>query len=398
MKELKLLLKRSIFKRYFISCSFAYIGINMGLIGINWYIIDQTSSNGILAQYSIVTILATIVTSLFIGNIVDKYNKSVLMKGSCICQALIVYVLFWILNYTNNFITIYGIAIINSIGLSLFGTASRSILSDIIVERKLLIQGNSILEICMQLGAIFSAGITGLLYDFFGIHIIICIMSVSLIVSALAMKFVSKCTSIYVDRKTDGRLNYNKSNILFLGLITFIPYIVTLLSNNILPGYVNIHLRAPSMVYGVSDMLYGIGALTAGCCAGLLCEMFRKDIEVKLFIISFAILSLLYFNTNTIVLFIIYFLFGLTNTLLKIYMNTHFMRIVPNEIYGKCYALMNSFASIIQIFVLVALGQVLDIYGTKVGYVILALIMLMDGILWFIINKIWHIEVKIREE
>ena len=51
---MKDLFKNSIFVRYFFSCTLAYIGISIGLIGLSWYIIDVTGSNSILANYSII--------------------------------------------------------------------------------------------------------------------------------------------------------------------------------------------------------------------------------------------------------------------------------------------------------------------------------------------------------
>ena len=387
MKDLKIIFSRDIFRRYFISCSLAYIGINIGLIGINWYIIDSTQSNAFLANYSIVTILTTILSSLFIGTLVDKINKSFLMKISCVFQAILVYGIFYIVNQNNNFTLIYGMAIVNSIGLALFGTASRSILTDIIDDKKLIISGNSILEVCMQIGAILAAGVTGILYDHLGIAVIINIMTISLVCSALVMKKTNSTKSNNRSITGKGFSIATKSNIFCIGLISFMPYIVTLLSNNVLPGYVSIHLDAPSSIYGISDMLYGIGALVAGLLIGTLNRIIHNNIEMKMFSLSFVILMLLYINDNMYFLFLLYFMFGLFNTSLKIIMNTIFMEFVPAAVYGRYYSLMNSIASVIQMGILSVLGYVLDLYGSALGYAILAMIMIIDGIIFKLIQK-----------
>ncbi len=129
-------------------------------------------------------------------------------------------------------------------------------------------------------------------------------------------------------------------------------------------------------------MLYGLGALAAGIFITNIFKFLNKNSEMKLFALSFFTLILLFFNKTIYGLFILYFIFGLSNTALKVYMNTLFMKIIPEEIYGKCYSIINSISSIIQIFILMILGYILDIYGAAIGYVILAIIMLLDAFLF----------------
>ena len=125
-------------------------------------------------------------------------------------------------------------AVTNSLGLALYNTTSRGILGEIIIEKDLLIQGNSILEMSMQIGAIIAAGATGILYDILGIKIIIYIMVSSLIISALILKKL-KNGKIANNTKKTIQLSIDKKKILILGLISFIPFIVTLLSNDMIP-------------------------------------------------------------------------------------------------------------------------------------------------------------------
>lgn len=229
------LFKQNVFRRYFFSCSLAYIGINIGLIGISWYIIAITGSNLILANYSAITITTTILSSIFVGVLVDKYNKSILMKICCCVQAIFILLLFEFLHSSQyRMIMIYGMAVTNSLGLALYNTTSRGILGEIIIEKDLLIQGNSILEMSMQIGAIIAAGATGILYDILGIKIIIYIMVSSLIISALILKKL-KNGKIANNTKKTIQLSIDKKKILILGLISFIPFIVTLLSNDMIP-------------------------------------------------------------------------------------------------------------------------------------------------------------------
>lgn len=382
---MKDLFKNSIFVRYFFSCTLAYIGISIGLIGLSWYIIDVTGSNSILANYSIIMVVTTIIASFFMGILVDKYNNSMLMKGCCFFQGLLLFTIFMIFNSSDyKILMIYCIAIINSLAASLYNTASRSILN-FILTKDFLVHGNSVLETSTQVGAILAAGITGVLYDFFGINIIIYIMCGSLVISSLVLKFTKHNLVISQD-EIKTQINIDKKKIFLLGIITFVPFIITLLSNSVLPGYVNFHLKASSTIYGTADMLYGIGALISGIFIFKIKSLLNTRIEIKLFIISFFTLLYLFFNTNIYGLLLAYIFFGLSNTSLKIFMNTIFMKSIPKNIYGKCYSIMNSISSVIQVIILMMLGKTLDIYGAAIGFLILSFMMLVDGILFYMMN------------
>lgn len=378
------LLKQKVFRRYFYANSLAYIGTNMGLLGINWHLIAVTGSNQILSIYSAVTVMTTIISSLFIGTLVDIFNKSILMKVSNVVQAGMITIIYLMITFKNApFQLIYFMAVANSIGLALFGTSSRSILQDVLSNPNDFIHGNSLIEICIQLGAIVASCMTGFLYAIFGFSVIIYIMVGSLMLSAFSMKYIKE-TKIN-KRNAKEKIHFNiisQKGILTIGLITFVPYIVTLLSNSVLPGYVSKHLHATSQIYGNADMLYGAGAVIAGFIVSKSINKSKHSMEGYLFIISVLSLITLFFNKMVLLLFLLYFFFGLSNTSLKICLNTLFMKSIPKEIYGKCYALMNSMVSLLQIFLLFMLGKMLDSYGAQVGYLILAVLMGVSGIVY----------------
>ncbi|WP_133969624.1 MFS transporter [Eubacterium limosum] len=390
MKGIFKLLKNKIFIRYFSANILAYIGTNMGLLGINWHLVAITGSNQILSTYSAITVLTTIISSLFIGGIVDNHNKSILMKLNNILQGIMILFVFWLLTIKNiSFYVIYFMAVINSFGHALFVTASKGILQDIITNTEDLIHGNSINEICLQIGAIIASCLTGVLYAIWGFSLLIVIMVVSLFLSGFAMKYIKKSNA--EKNKIKEKIKFSElflnKKIVIIGFLAFLPYVVTLLSNNVLPGYVNEYLQSSSSVYGIADMMYGIGALIAGFIVSSNFNFKKINKEVALFFFSIISLFILTFNKNILILFFCYFFFGLSNTGLKICLNTLFMKTVPNEIYGKSYSFMNSVVSTLQIVMLLLIGKVLDLYGAAVGYLILSTIMFLGAIIYSSIKK-----------
>lgn len=89
MKNLLKLLQNKQFKRFFIANFIAYVGINVGLVGINWIIIDSGASNQMLATYTSVSVMTTILISFICGSIIDRYNRFLIMKLTVFLQGVI---------------------------------------------------------------------------------------------------------------------------------------------------------------------------------------------------------------------------------------------------------------------------------------------------------------------
>ncbi|AQR98089.1 MFS transporter [Clostridium saccharoperbutylacetonicum] len=384
MNKLIHLLRNNLFRAFFFSNIIAYIGINIGLVGINWFIVDYTNKNQILATYTSISLITTVVTSFFIGTIVDKYNKSIIMKCCNIIQSIFLGIFFiLLLNKINIEFLIYFIAVINSICLTIYNTASRGVIHDII-DIEDLIYGNSVIEMCIQSGAIVASFITGVVYKDFGFNLVLLIMIISLLLGAILMKKVegkgtkkSTIDTSYLNQLKVGVKYLTKnSRVLFLGIIIFIPNIVTLMSNNVLPGYVKNCLKKSAVTFGVADMLFGVGAFIAGLIVVEMSKKYKRDlIEIYMFILSIVSLISLFIFKNEVFLYILYFTFGLGNSSLKVTLNTYLMEIVPQNLYGRCLAFWNSISSIIQSVLVMVLGILIDNTNVCNGYLFLSLIM-----------------------
>ena len=394
MKRLLGLIKNSLFRRFFFSSLSAYVGINIGLVGISWFIVDYTDRNQILAIYTIITLITTIVTTFLSSGFIDKYNKSTIIRwgngiqGACLLVSVVL-----ISNHILVIESIFVMAIINSICQSIYYIASNGVVQSTL-DKEDLMCGTSILEICVQSGAIAASLVTGIIYNKLGFSVVLFIMGVSLIMSALfikqSVKEVKKEASLTNVKQIMEGAEYIKSNkvIILFGVMVFVPHMVTLLSNNVLPGYVSQFLKKNSVVYGIGDMMFGIGAFVAGIFISVVtANIKRRTVESLFFVISILSLCLLVTNKGIFSLYVIYFFFGLGNTSLKVILNTRLMEILPENMYGRCYAFFKSLSSLIQIFIVMTMGYLLDIISIVYGYLILAGIMLIGYICITVLNK-----------
>ncbi|SFJ89043.1 Major Facilitator Superfamily protein [Halobacillus dabanensis] len=157
--------------------------------------------------------------------------------------------------------------------------------------------------------------------------------------------------------------------------------------NVVLPGYVNETLYAASVVFGFSDMSYGVGGLLSG----LLAAPFSKKVSenkavVVIFLLAFA--TLIGLAANRLVLFIYLgsFIIGLSNSSIKIIMNTMLMEIVPKRLMGRTLSVWMGIALLCQALLASGLGLLIDMFSPSVGFVSMGGLMILglaiQGFVW----------------
>lgn len=129
----------------------------------------------------------------------------------------------------------------------------------------------------------------------------------------------------------------DKPMVLTFGLASYSVFATILVSVHILvPNYVSNHLQMGASVFASAEVLFALGALTAGL---LIRRIFSKlTIVSSVIIMTFltALVYILLFSTNNVVLFYIGFLFiGLCNAGTRIQRVTYLFSKIPNQIIGR---------------------------------------------------------------
>lgn len=176
-----------------------------------------------------------------------------------------------------------------------------------------------------------------------------------------------------------------KRKVIFVfGIITIIPLAVTMIYNVVLPAYVNEISKNSSIVFGISDMFYGIGGLVSGFGVALIIKKMRSNQIIFLFfIIAISDLLSLYLNTNVFVLYFCSLLLGVSNSTLKIVMNTVIMENVNKQFMGRATAVWTAISLLIQAVGTSTMGIIIDNFGAKYGFLCMALLMFI-GVISFV--------------
>ncbi len=373
---------------YFLADFISSFGSGMSYIGINWFIFEQTGINSNVSLFMIIFFLSGLIILPFSGTVIDLFNRKYILIGSNWIRGLTIIIFILISkSFQFNISYIYLLAISGGIGWAIYLPASRAILQEIISPKK-IVKGNSFLEVSLQIGSFLAAGFCGYLYKYFGIYTILAINAATFLFggTVLLSLFYSPTKKdrqeSYFKQCIEGS-NYLKNNpfLIILGLALFIPFVITIVSNLVLPSYVFHHLKASSVEFGIADMFYGIGACFSGFLVIVLSNKLKEDTASQFFyIISFFSLLFLMINTYSVGLFMSYMMFGLSNSSIRILLNSTAMRIIERDFYGRVMSVWVASSSILQILLLTLLGKLLDIIHPIYGYLFLSIGMLIGCI------------------
>ncbi|MGP3593896.1 MFS transporter [Vagococcus sp. WN89Y] len=390
------ILKDQRFRQFFISDIVSGFGVGMATIGANWFVLMQTGSNKYVGILLAINVIAGFVASLFSGVITDKYDRKKVIFFTHAIRAFFLLLLFAALTQLDfSIYYLYAFAIINGIGWTVYMSASRSFLQEIIDE-KTYVSGNSLLEISLQVGMFLAAAASGFIYKYFSFNAILFVNALMFICSAV---FIARIKYQSVQHSTDSEnytlmlrrgwaFLYDNKAIFILGVVSIIPLIVTMIYNVVLPDYVNNTLQRDSVTFGFADMSYGIGGLLSGIMmSSLVLKLDARKLIGVFFIL--ACINLLFLSQNTFVfnLYLCSLLLGLCNSSLRILMNSVLMHTVPKDYMGRSMAVWIGISLICQCLFSLFIGSYLDKHGATVGIAIMAL-MMGAGFVLFILNQL----------
>lgn len=364
--------------RFFWVNVLACVGMNVGVVGVNWFIIDATRQNTVLGLYGAVSLLSAFLTLAFCAEITDRLPKMALLGGCCIGQAGLFFLTalacwmqlpaLWI---------IYALAVLNMPLMVVFSIVSRGAVADVWAQDKLS-RGNAVIEITLQTGAMCAALLTGFLYHTIGFGSLIALGG-ALTLAGGVLAFVSRAHTHAVQTV---RENYWKElykgwgylcahrRAAIIGFAAFVPTVIISVSNTVIPGYVEQTLAQNALVYGLSDLCFAVGALLAGLWGGARWAS-AKAVFGGFLLVSAGLVGLVA-NRSVFLFYVVIFGVGFCLAKLRIVLNTFFMQTVDNAYLGRCLSLLMALAMLVQAALAYGVGKLMDVYCPPAGYVVLA--------------------------
>lgn len=390
------LLKHPHFKNFFLADIISGFGVGMATIGANWYILDKTGAASVVGFMLSINVMSGFLASLVIGGIIDRFQRRMVIQWTYWIRAIVIAGIAALI-VLNGFhlMYMYVFSAINGIGWAIYMSASRSLVQELLPEKQ-LIKGNSLVEVSLQVGMFLAGGASGFLYQYWGFEIILAINASVFIISSFFLSKVPYRTVIMENKKEPfsktlkNGMNFLFDNpkLFFLGIVSVIPLVATMVFNVVLPSYVSDTVKADSIVFGISDMFYGVGGLLSGFLAAPLVAKLRTDNVILLFFaVAVAVLFSLMFNKLILVLYIGSFFIGLSHSTIRIVMNTKLMKTVPKHFMGRAMSVWMAISFLLQTVSAAIIGILMDLFNPGVGFLAMAAAMLSGAVLFIVTKK-----------
>lgn len=378
-------------RNYLAADFISQFGSNLAFFSLHWHVLTISGSNTKVGIAVFVGVLAGLVTCLFAGIITDIFcRKKVILVSNFLRAIAILLSTFLMYQDHYNIYYLYIFFIIGGIGFNIYIPATKAFLQEIVPKDKYL-KASGFLEFNVQFTILISSFLSGLLYKHFGIYFILCINIISFLLSNFFIYFIKhvrefqpKANEGFFDKISLG-ISYfiNRPWIFMLVVILLLPQIASIGQNIVLPGYVANYLGENSYIFGLINMMYGIGASLISLIFIIKGErFFRKKLLEIAFLISITSLGIIIMTKSLLFSYIAIFLFGFGNASIKIFLIAYMMKVIDKEYMGRAISIKNILITILQMFTSYNIGIMMDLYGDIIGYLFLEAIMLTSLFLY----------------
>jgi MFS family permease len=388
------ILKNYNFRNFFLADIISGFGSGMNFVAVNWFVLQRTGSNKMVGLMLALGLLSGLLVFPFAGTVADRFSRKSILMISNMFRGVVILMIAALFSYAD-----FGIAyvcvlvVVNGIGWTIFIPASKGLAQEIMSKEDLM-AGNSLIEISFQVGMFAAAAAAGIVYKYYGFSTILVIDAATFFVSNLFLlgiryKLVvvhSEALTFFKQFVDGGKYLLAHPVILVYGVILFVPYVATMSMNVVKPGYVSDYLKAGPVVYGMSGMLYGIGACLSGFWASTIVTWLNRSRAIVMyFVVSACFIFLLVVTKDSFSLYISSLVVGFTNSSLRIVMTAHIMELVPKSYMGRSMAVWLAVSLAMQIVSVYGVGSMMDSGPVQYGFIWIGCIMVLgvSCIPWF---------------
>jgi len=383
------------------------VGSTMTQFALVWYLTKATGSATVLATASMMALLPGIFLGHFIGALIDRWNRRVVMivADSIIALAILwLAYLFWI--DALQIWQVYAVMFIRAVG-GIFHLPAMQASTSLMVPKEHLSRVAGVNQMLSGMMNIIGAPLGALLMELIPMHniMLVDIVTAMLAIGPLFFVFIpqpkrveeseTKKQSVWADLG-DG-LRYLRGWSGLMALIGFALIIKMALTPAVLliPLLVFKHFGGGAPQLSLMQVVMGIGAISGGLLLSIWGGFKRKIITVMtaviIFSLSFIVLGMTpagMFGLALACMFVAGFMWPLIDGPV---MATMQVTVAP-EMQGRVITMMNSLLNLTGPISLAFAGPVSDWVGLQFWYVAAGVLCVVLGVLGFFIPAIMNIE------
>ena len=381
--------KESNIKLLLLGRAVSLFGSTVYLIVLPLYILNLTNNLKITAIFFAAVNLSTTIVSIFIGTIIEKFNKKNIILICDFLTSILYFILFLYFKNFSSLTFLFLISLIVNITSKFFEIASKVLFSEINTPETLE-KYNGLQSFIENTIMIIGPVIGTYLFATFDFNLILIIVSLGYFLSFLQELFIryekklnlSKEKSSFFKEFKEG-INYIKNNKIILNFFILVMFLNFFIANNdeiINPGILIQKYKISEKLFGFSATSYGVGSVLAGIFI-YYNKKFRFLQKLKLLFILNSLLmcllgflSIVLFKYNHYIYFVIFIFFqffiGIITTLVNVPLISSFQKNVEIKYQSRFFSLLSFFSGgLIPLGVLYA-GYLSSYIGADITYII----------------------------
>ena len=381
--------KESNIKLLLLGRAVSLFGSTIYLIVLPLYILNTTKNLKTTGIFFAAVNFPTIIISIFIGTIIEKFNKKNVILICDFLTSMLYFVLFLYLKNFNSLSFLFLISFFINIISKFFEIASKVLFSEINSPETL--EKYNGLQSFMENTIIIVGPVIGTyLFATFDFNLILIIVSLGYFLSFLQELFIKyeknldlsiEKTNFLEDFK-EG-ISYIRSNKIILNFFILVMFLNFFIANNdeiINPGILIRKYEISEKLFGFSATSYGAGSVFAGIFIYYNNKFkFLKKLKLLFILNSFlmcllGLLSIILFKYNHYIYFIIFiffqFLIGMITTFVNVPLISSFQKNVEIKYQSRFFSILSFFSGgLIPLGILYA-GYLSSYIGADITYII----------------------------
>ena len=381
--------KESNIKLLLLGRAVSLFGSTIYLIVLPLYILNTTKNLKTTGIFFAAVNFPTIIISIFIGTIIEKFNKKNVILICDFLTSMLYFVLFLYLKNFNSLSFLFLISFFINIISKFFEIASKVLFSEINSPETL--EKYNGLQSFMENTIIIVGPVIGTyLFVTFDFNLILIIVSLGYFLSFLQELFIKyeknldlsiEKTNFLEDFK-EG-ISYIRSNKIILNFFILVMFLNFFIANNdeiINPGILIRKYEISEKLFGFSATSYGAGSVFAGIFIYYNNKFkFLKKLKLLFILNSFlmcllGLLSIILFKYNHYIYFVIFiffqFLIGMITTFVNVPLISSFQKNVDIKYQSRFFSILSFFSGgLIPLGILYA-GYLSSYIGADITYII----------------------------
>ena len=381
--------KESNIKLLLLGRAVSLFGSTIYLIVLPLYILNTTKNLKTTGIFFAAVNFPTIIVSIFIGTIIEKFNKKNIILICDFLTSMLYFVLFLYLKNFNSLSFLFLISLLINIVSKFFEIASKVLFSEINSPESL--QKYNGLQSFMENTIIIVGPVIGTyLFVTFDFNLILIIVSLGYFLSFLQELFIKyeKNLNLSIEKTNfledfkEG-ISYIGSNKIILNFFILVMFLNFFIANNdeiINPGILIRKYEISEKLFGFSATSYGAGSVFAGIFIFYNKKFrFLKKLKLLFILNSFlmcllGLLSIILFKSNHYIYFVVFvffqFLIGMITTFVNVPLISSFQKNVEIKYQSRFFSILSFFSGgLIPLGILYA-GYLSSYIGADITYII----------------------------